>query len=63
MKLRVHAPASESDPLMPVDHPTPPPGAVRPVRARLLFLTLSFLVTLGAMLAIAPLLRQANMLG
>jgi membrane-associated PAP2 superfamily phosphatase len=47
---------------MPVDHPTPPPGAVRPVRARFLTMTLSFLVTLGILLAISPLLAQANFL-
>jgi hypothetical protein len=47
---------------MPVDHPAPPPGAVRPVRARFLIVALSFLVTLGVMLAISPLFSQASFL-
>ncbi len=39
---------------MPVDHPASLPGAVRRAHGRKLTVALSFLLTLGALLAVAP---------
>jgi len=47
---------------MPVDHPAAAPGVVRRTRGRTLTVALSFLVTLGALFALAPLLRFSTFL-
>lgn len=39
---------------MPVDHPASPVGAMRPVQVRTLTFALSFLLTLGLLMALAP---------
>lgn len=53
---------SESDPPMPVDHPAAAPGVVRRAHSRKLTVALSFLITLGALLALAPMLRLSTFL-
>lgn len=60
---RMDAPLSESDPpTMPVDHPAAAPGAVRRIPSRTLTVALSFFITLGALLLLAPLLRMSTLL-
>lgn len=62
MHVRTDAPVSESDPIMPVEHPAAAPGAVRRTPSRTLTFALSFLVTLGALMALAPFLRLSQFL-
>lgn len=47
---------------MPVDHPAAAPGVVRRAHSRKLTVALSFLITLGALLALAPMLRLSTFL-
>jgi len=47
---------------MPVDHPAAAPGAVRRIPSRTLTVALSFFITLGALLLLAPLLRMSTLL-
>jgi hypothetical protein len=47
---------------MPVDHPAAAPGAVRRIPSRTLTVAVSFLVTLGALFALSPLLRFSTFL-
>jgi hypothetical protein len=47
---------------MPVDHPATVPGAVRRAHGRKLTVALSFLLTLGALFALAPFLRFSQFL-
>lgn len=45
---------------MPVDHPASHVGVVRVVRAPGLIFALSFLVTLGLLMALSPLIDKVN---
>jgi hypothetical protein len=47
---------------MPVDHPAAAQGAVRRIPSRTLTVALAFFVTLGALFALAPLLRIGSFL-
>lgn len=57
MSGRTLAPPAKAIPNMPVDHPDSAPVAVRRMPNRMLTVVVSFLVTLGALFALSPMLR------